>query len=111
MDEQIHFLYTDIADATTEMIGALLSVTEKYGKEHIERCARLSCCVCVLRVRRVCRVVGCVRNCWLTLAHCTPHPHRMSEYLILTRLKTPSSLYKNLRYPPTTPYELSPAVN
>ncbi|ELR18451.1 SPRY domain containing protein [Acanthamoeba castellanii str. Neff] len=55
----IHFLYTDIADATTEMIGALLAVTEKYGKEHIER---------------------------------------MSEYLILTRLKTPSSLYKNLRW-------------
>jgi N-acetylneuraminic acid mutarotase len=55
----VQFLYTDVADATTEMIGPLLALTEKYGVEHIDR---------------------------------------MSEYLILTRLKTPMSLNKNLRW-------------
>jgi pyrimidine deaminase RibD-like protein len=70
-------LYTDIADATTEMIGALLAVTEKYGKEHIERCAlrvvlRVVSCRVLSCVLCACRVAGRVRDCWLTLGLGTP---------------------------------------
>lgn len=57
--KQLHFLYTDVADASTEMIGPLLQATKRFAREHLDRIA---------------------------------------EYLILTRLKAPSLLNKNLRW-------------
>jgi hypothetical protein len=93
---QIQFLYTDIADATMEMIGALLAVTEKYGKEHIERCAPFSLGFPPVELMASCSLT------FLSLLGLlgSSSSGRMCEYLILTRLKTPSSLYKHLRYAP-----------